>query len=276
MFSKKRLFYSLIILIIVILAVLLINKLTGSDNETKIIERDFPAIKESGELNVVTDYNNINYYASGDSIAGFTKDMLKAFAQHTGLKIIITLENDLQRSIDGLKNGQYDLVARNIPINNSLKGQIAFTQPLVRNKLVLVQRVAGEDDENEIIRNHLRLAKKTIYVPRSSPAMLRLQNLAHEIGDTIYVLEDSLYEAPQLIMKVAAGEIDYAVVDAEIANILQKTNPEVDINTDIGFTHLEAWAVRNSSPMLLDSINTWLDSFLQTNAFKTIYNKYYK
>lgn len=244
-------------------------------NKDKEVLVDLPEIRERGTLRVVTDYNVINYYVSGDTVAGFTHDLLSLLAKDLGLKMDIRVENNLGKCIEGLENGTFDIIARNTPVNNALKDSIAFTHPIVRNKLVLVQRKPEKGSEKSSIRNHLDLANAIIYVPRSSPAKLRLENLALEIGDTIIVREDSLYDASQLIMKVAAGEIDFAVCDALLAKRLLANNPEVDIKTDIGFTHLEAWAVRNSSPILLDSLNVWIDKIQSNPEFRKIYKRYF-
>lgn len=243
-----------------------------NNNKEKVI-RDYTEIKQNGILNIVTNYNFPNYYVSDDSISGFTHDILEALMSNINFKINITVENDLEKCINGLEKGDYDIIARNIPVNNSLKDKIVFTEPIIQNKLVLVQRI---DENHKLIRNHLNLAGKTIYTPRLSPASLRLQNLSHEIGDTIYIKEDDLYDTSQLIMKVASGEIKYTVSDIKTAQNLKKLFPEIDIETDIGFTHFEAWAIRKDSPVLLDSINNWIIKFQATKEFMDVYNKYYR
>mgnify|MGYP000674131661 CR=1 FL=1 len=83
-----------------------------------------------------------------------------------------------------------------------------FTEPIVLNKQVLVQRTAEANNGQAPIRNQLDLAQKTLYIPKDSPALLRLQNLGHEIGDTIYVVEDELYSTEQLMIMVAKGDIE--------------------------------------------------------------------
>ena len=60
------------------------------------------------------------------------------------------------------------------------------------------------------------------------------------------------------MIMVAKGDIDYAVCDQQIARMTQKKLPEVDILTDVSFTQLQSWAVRKDSPVLLDSLNSWL------------------
>ena len=270
---KKNLTFR--ILVPLFFVVLFIVLVTTSSPEIHN-NRDFPEIRESGILKVVTDYNSSGYYVSDDTIAGFNSELLKVIGQYSDLKIEVEVENNLEKCLQGLKDKKYDLIARNIPVNANLKNDVGFTQPIVHNKLVLVQRQPQKDELNILIRNHLDLAKKTIHVPISSPAILRIKNLSHEIGDTIFIKEDSLYEISQLIMKVAAGEIDYTVSDVNTARILSEKLKKIDIGTNIGFTHLEAWAVRKDNPLLLDSLNAWLNRFQNTKDFLRLYNRYYK
>ena len=75
---------------------------------------------------------------------------------------------------------------------------------------------------------------------------------------------------------VAAGEIDYTVCDVKTAESLSSKLPELDIKTDIGFTHFEGWAVRANSPILLDSLNTWIKKIKTTPKYQDILKKYYK
>ena len=237
--------------------------------------RDYSEIRASGELNVVTDYNSIGYFVSGDSTRGFQLEMMRALEEEWGVKVNLFLENSLDENLEGLLYQCYDLVARNIPVNAQLRDGFSFTDPLTLNKQVLVQRKAAYNDSIEPIRQQLKLAKKTVHVSKESPAILRLNNLSHEIGDTIYINEDPVYEAEQLVMMVAAGDIDFTVCDEKVARRLSLSLPEIDVETDISFTQLESWAVRRSSPVLLDSLNSWLGRFKGTETFKAIYDKYY-
>jgi membrane-bound lytic murein transglycosylase MltF len=66
------------------------------------------------------------------------------------------------------------------------------------------------------------------------------------------------YTQEQILYMVAYKQIDYAVVDKRIALKNKKLFPEIDMETDISFTQLQAWAVRKNSPILLDSLNCWI------------------
>ena len=273
---RKRLYLYLLLLIVAVGVMLLLRPgMFGPRNAPQQLPRDYSEIISSGDLNVVTDYNSIGLYASGDSLQGFQRDMILALEKEWGIKVNLFLENSLEENLEGLRTMQYDLVARNIPVNIQLKDSFAFTNPITLNKQVLVQRKQLYNDSIEPIRQHLDLARKTIHVAADSPAILRLNNLSHEIGDTIFIVEDPLYEAEQLVMMVASGDIDFTVCDEKTAEQLAKAIPEIDVETDISFTQLESWAVRKDSPVLLDSLNSWLHRFKETGEYKQIYRKYY-
>lgn len=240
-----------------------------------VLPRDYDEIVASGMLNVVTDYNTLGYRVAGDTVVGFQYELIKAIERDWEIDVNLFLENSLEENLEGLQVGRYDIVARNIPVNTELKGEFGFTRFLNRNKLVLVQRKLEYNDSIEPVRSQLDLAGKTIYVHQDSPAKLRIENLAHEIGDTIFIEEDPLYEAQQLVMMVAGGDIDFTVCGMQLAKSLASKITEIDIETDISFTQLESWAVRKESHALLDSLNAWFEGFMKSPQYNKIYDKYY-
>jgi len=272
---QKRIYLYLLLLAVAVAAMIGLRNVINRSDKPPSTPRDYNEIMASGELNVVTDYNSIGYYVSGDTLQGFQLEMIRALEKDWGVQVHLFLENSLDDNLEGLLHHRYDLVARNIPVNSQLKDFFSFTDPITLNKQVLVQRKAAYNHGIEPIRQHLNLAKKTIYVAKDSPAILRLNNLSHEIGDTIFIKEDPMYEAEQLVMMVASGDIDFTVCDEKVARILLASLPEIDIQTDISFTQLESWAVRRDSPVLLDSLNSWLNRFKETPEFKRIFEKYY-
>lgn len=271
MFSKKLL---LLYIFLLLLAICAMGVLTFYKS-THIPERDYPEINEEGILRIVTEYNQSNYYLSGDKIEGFQYELSKIIAELSGLEVFVYLEMSLEKSFEGLSRNQYDIIARNIPTTSDLKQSYLFVDPIVLNRQVLVQRTEKDDNDTEVIRNHLDLAKKTLYIPKNSPALLRLQNLQHEIGDSIFIVEEPLYSSEQLIIMVAKGDIDYAVCDLQIARLSQKQLSEIDIKTDISFTQLQSWAIRKNAPVLLDSLNHWFNQIKEDGTFSKIYQEYY-
>ncbi|MDR3218596.1 MAG: transporter substrate-binding domain-containing protein [Dysgonamonadaceae bacterium] len=257
--KTNKLLLLFISLLALCLLVMFFLQLIIKNNPLK--KRDLPEIKKENTLNVVTEYNSVDYYVSGDTISGMQYALCKYIGKRSGLTVRIFLENNLAISIKGLEDKTYDIIARNIPITNDKKHFMAFTIPVTQNKQVLVQRKSRKNDSTDFVANQIALANKTIYVTKDSPAILRLKNLSEEIAEAIFIEEITAYTSEQLIYMVAQKEINYAVVDKEIALKNTKLFPELDFDTDISFTQLQAWAVRKTSPVLLDSLNVWIKDF---------------
>ncbi len=272
---RRRFNIYLSLLIAALAAMILLQRLFRQQEQPTGV-RDYEEIIATGEMNVVTDYNSIGFFASGDTALGFQQEMLRALEREWGVKVNLFLENSLEENLRGLLEKRYDLVARSIPVNMALRDSFAFTNPITRNRMVLVQRKALFNEGVEPVRQHLDLAGIQIVVPGGAQAIMRLNNLSHEIGDTILIREDPLYETEQLVMMVASGDIDYTVCDKQLALRLSEELPEIDIETELSFTQLESWAINREAPVLLDSLNSWLSRFRETELFNRIYSNYYE
>ena len=152
---------------------------------------------------------------------------------------------------------------------------LLFTRPIILNKQVLVQRKPEKENDSLYIHSQLELARKTLHLVKNSPAILRIHNLSNEIGDTIYIKEVEKYGQEQLLAMVAHGDIDYAVCDESIAQASINDFPQLDIETAISFSQFYSWGVSKRSPILLDSLNSWLNDYVKTPAFKLLRKKYY-
>ncbi len=272
---KKHLFVWIGIALLAILVSFAIRHWLNKGKEAVNIPRDYDEIVVSGVLRAVTEYNAISYFADGDSITGFHYELLRAFAKSKGLTPEITPEMSFPERLKGIQEGKYDILANSTMMTIESKDSLALTKPIIISKQVLVQRKPDTPDDSLYIRNQLSLAHKTLHVVKSSPAILRIRNLSNEIGDTIYINEVEKYGQEQLLAMVAYGDIDYAVCDESIARALLETFPQLDIETAVSFPQFYSWGVSKHSPVLLDSINAWLDEYMTTDEFRQLQKKYY-
>lgn len=236
--------------------------------------RDYAEVMAGGIIRAATEYNSIGYYVDGDTVTGFHYELITAFARSKGLKVEIIPLMSVDKLLRGLSTGQFDVIASGMLATSELKDSLLLTDAITLSKQVLVQRKRTEGD-SLYIKNQLDLAGKTLHLVQGSPSILRIHNLGREIGDTIYINEIEKYGSEQLISLVAHGDIDYAVCDASIAKAAIDSLPQLDINTAVSFTQFYAWAVSKQSPVLLDSLDSWLVTFQKSKEYKQIYQKYY-
>ena len=237
--------------------------------------RDYHEIVANDTLRVTMEYNDISLVEGTDSIEGFYLELIEAFARDHNLVLKVSPEMSMENRLQGLLDGRYDMIADGIPIMTGRDDSLLFSRPIMRSNQVLVQRKPlNAEDSAKYISSQVMLAGKTLHVIKDSPAMMRIHNLMGEIGDSIYIASMDKYGAEQLIALVSHADIDYAVCDRRIAQMAADSMPNIDISIPIGFSQFYAWGMRASSPILCDSINVWLDNFMQTKAFKTLAKKY--
>ncbi len=243
---------------------------------------DLNEIQKRGKLVVVTDYNSTNYFIYKGRPMGYQLELLNDLCDNLGIKLEVIVSNDVENNIRDLRNGSVDIIAQNLAVTRDRSKIIQFTEPHTYSRQVLVQRNDEKGDLqnenkrfNDLIRNQLELAGKTIYVQKGSSYVTRLKNLSDEIGDSINVVEIPDYEAEQLIGLVAEGEISYTICDEILARVNLNYYNNIDIKTPVSFPQKIAWGVRKSSPDLLQVVNNWLIRFRKSNKYDMIYRKYF-
>lgn len=271
----KRPLLKYLILVIIVLAIIFSIRNCSKTDKPQGHPRDYAEIMTEGIIRVATEYNSISFYVDGDTVSGFHYELIKAFARDKGLEAKIDPVMSFNKRLEGLSNGMYDVIAYGILATSELKDSLLLTSPIFLNKQVLIQRKITGENDSLYIKNQLDLAGRTLHVVKGSPVIMRIRNLGNEIGDTIYVKEVEKYGPEQLIAMVAHGDIDYAVCDESIARAQVDSLPQIDINTAISFTQFYSWAVSKQSPILLDSLNSWLKTFRKEKEYQEIYHKYY-
>ncbi len=257
----------------------------GKKTVTEADRIDLNEMKASGKIRVVTAYNSVDYFIYKGRPIGYQFELLQELSNHLGLKLDISVSNDVKKNFDDLLARKVDLIAMDLTVTRSRSYKIAFSEPHCFTRQVLVQRKQEKDKKNEeksnkqgfnkLIRNQLDLAGKSIYVQENSSYAERLRALANEIGDSINVIEIPDYEVEQLIGLVASGEIPYTVCDENLARVNKNYYNNIDVETPISFPQKIAWAMRPESQSLQDVVNKWLIRFKRTVRYKMIYQKYF-
>lgn len=240
-------------------------------------------IKSRGKLRAVIDYNSTNYFIFRGTPMGYHFERAEQFAQSLGVSLEILPENNIDTAIALLNRGSCDLIAMDLSINRARREMVDFAQPHYQTRQVLVQRKPSnwrkmrtyDEVEKHLIRSPLELARKQVNVQENTAYVSRLYNLMEEIGDTIFVVEDSL-EVEQLIKKVADGKIDYTVADEHVANVNTRYFPDIDVKTPISFPQNVAWATKKGNDSLRKTIDAWQNNFNDTFLANVLHNKYFE
>ena len=262
--SSLSLYFTLLLAVIVVM-VLLRNctKTTWHVNDNRAW---------GDTLNVAIEISPLGLSTSNDTLSGYYYDLIRTLSREHNRPIKIEAFTHLESALDRLESGRYDIVAGDIPTNTYLRDRFLTTKPIHIDKQVLVQ--LSDTAGNIRINSQFDLINDTIYVPRNSPFKTRLEHLARELGGPINIVDSHEYGAEQLILLVALGQLDNAVVNKRLAEIIKKDYPRLDCSVEISFNQFQSWLVNRKDSFLCDTLNSWITSFHGSKLEKELESRY--
>ena len=261
----------------------------AKDRQSKVeknppIAFDFDKIRERGYLIALIDNSSTGMFLYKGRPMGYDYELLKMFTDSIGVGLRINIVTNIEEAFEKLNKGEGDIMAYNLTITKERKDRISFTHYHNLVRLMLVQRKPDNwrdlklhEIEAQLIRNPIDLIGKEVHVRYQSSYLDRLINLSDEIGGDIVIVEESPdIETEEIIRRVSEGELDFTVVEEDIAMLNATYYPNLEVGTAVSFPQQIAWGVRKNAPLLLDTLNSWILEMRKHPDYYTVYNKYYK
>ena len=254
------------------------------EEEIEPVSIDFTDIHKRGELRAAVDYSATTYFLYKGQPLGFEYELLKRYAKNMGVGLKIIIQPSIKESFKMLQRGEVDVIAYPLAITPQRKEKASFTHRYTTVRQMLVQRkpegwrkMNPYQLDKVLIRNQVDLLGKRVHVLNNSSYITSLKSLEKQIGGEIEIIEDSAnVESDELIRRVSMGLYDYTVADENIAQVNATYYENLDVETPVSFPTRIAWAVRKSSPVLLDSLNQNIDKVRSSGLLNFLYRKYYE
>lgn len=248
------------------------------------INYDLDSIVNSGVLRVITTYSPTGYFLYKGETMGFEYEIFKRLANHLNISLEIVLAKNVDSVISMLNRGEGDIIALGYTITSDRKEDVSFTDPYMITHQSLIQK--KPDNWRKMTRDNIKAAmatdiidliNDTVSVRQNSSYYLRLKELTNELGDSIFIdVLPGETSDEQIIKMVSEGEIKYSIIDNHKASIHKSYFPNIDTDTPVSLSQRIAWAVRKTSPDLLDIINKGLIVIKSKPDYNMIYEKYFE
>ena len=208
-----------------------------------------------GSLEISTFYNTTDYYVYRGITRGFHYDLARDFAGYLGVNLrIVEVNNDIDTAIGRLQSGKYDLLAVSLTQTPERNEQLRFSKPLFQTREVLVQ-----NKNSQPIKDMAQLDGKEIYIPKSATSYKKvLQQIQDSLNIHIYITEIEHYSYEDLLHLVETGEINYTVIDENIAQASSYSMKNLDIALKLKEDISVSWATHSDASLLSSEINNWL------------------
>ena len=185
---------------------------------------DLAAIRERGELRVLTRNNPVTYFIYRGQQLGFDFELVEAMADALGVRLRVVVPPGRDLLIPWLLEGRGDLVAASMTVTPERSRRVAFSEPYLFVDELLVQRAEGDGR----LRERSQLAGRTVHVRPSSSYARTLEQMQTCCGPITIGAVDEATETVELLEQVAEGVIDYTVADSHILAVEQAYDPRIE------------------------------------------------
>lgn len=248
------------------------------------VDYDLDQITEDGVLRVITTYSPTGYFIYKGETMGFEYELFKRLADHLKVRLEVVLARNVDSVIPMLNRGEGDIIALGYTITADRKEFVNFTEPYLITHQALIQKkpdnwrkMTLDQIDETLIKDVTELIGDTVSVRKNSSYYHRVKELSNEVGGEIHIdILPGEISDEEIIRKVAIGEIRYSVIDYNKAAIHKSYFPVIDVATPVSLSQRIGWAVRKTSPKLLDIINAGLVKIKSTPDYNVIYKKYFE
>lgn len=249
---------------------------SGKEEKTVMILPESSVLEKimiRGTLDISTFYNTTDYYVYRGITRGFHYDLAQDFAEYLGVKLrIIEVNNNIDTAIHRLQEGFFDLLAVSLTPTPERKERLSFSQPFFKTDEVLVRH-----KESAPIQNLSELDGKEIFISKSASSYKKvLQQIQDSLNIHIYITEIEHYSYEELIHLVETGEIDYTVIDENIAQASSYSMNNIDYSFKLKGDIAVSWATKPEAKLLTAEIDAWLKQIRKSGKLNYLYNRYFR
>jgi membrane-bound lytic murein transglycosylase MltF len=249
---------------------------------------DLPGIQKRRAIRVLVSYGPTNYFIRAGQTLGFEAELMNRYADFLNRGVsnrelkteMVFVPIPFDQLLPALVEGQGDIVAAGMTVTPEREKRVAFTDPYLPDVAEIVvagKGVAGLESLSD-------LAGRTIYAVRGSSFVSSLRALSDRLrkeGHKPIEIEemDEILEQHDLLEMVNAGILELTVADDHIAEIWSGVLPDIVLRRDLEVASggRIAWAVRQGSPKLRGSLNTFLQEHKRgTLTGNILFKRYYR
>ena len=210
---------------------------------------DKEGIISRGSLRVAVDNNSSSFYIYRGRRMGYEYVLLLDLGKELGVEIEFVVASGFDEAFGKLEDGRVDLIAMNVQQNEERESFVTFTESLGAMSTVLVGR--------EKLTSWDSLGSDTVYVRKGAVYKSQLELLKDSMHLDFSILEVQDHEEI-LLDRVYDQEVRWTVAEKNVAQTNATYYDELQLGLEVSKEEPVTWAMRSSSPELLQAVNNWL------------------
>jgi membrane-bound lytic murein transglycosylase F len=258
--------------IIWIIAVLLVLVLLIWFGKTGSV-RDLPEILEEGRMSVLIESGEHGFTRDSVHVYGFQYELIRRFTDSLGVELVVINEDKTRDGMRELTNGACDVLVSLRPVMIDSVRSVVSLNPILSTRLMLAQQT--DSTGKLLISRQYELDGDTITVMKNSPFMVRLGYLAEELAINLTINDIAVDSPDEIVKLVNDKQIKYTICPEYLTGRFKARYADVDFSVPLSFKQDLTWTINRKSPELQKRLNAFLDGYIGTAEFVTLYNKYF-
>lgn len=191
-------------------------------------ENRIAAIQERGELRVSTVHSPLTYSTYNDKDIGLDYELAQQFADYLGVKLKITVRQNISQLFDDLDHNNVDMLAAGLVYNSERVKDYQPGPTYYSVSQQLVYRVGNTRPRSlsDIGANQLTVAPGQVVISD-------LHNLKQKKYPDLSWTVDDKRASVDLMQAVIDGKLDYTIADSVAIGLFQRVHPELAVALDI-------------------------------------------
>ena len=223
------------------------NWFTQSSKQEFILDKD--GILTRGTLRVAVDNNSSSFYIYRGRRMGYEYELLLDLGKELGVQVEFVVASDIDEAFTKLEEGRVDLIAMNVQQNAERESFVIFTEAIGSMSTVLVGR--------EKLTSWDTLGMDTVVVRKGAVYKSQLEQIKDSLDLDFTILEVQDHEEI-LLDRVYEQELRWTVAEKNVAQTNATYYDELQLGLEVSKEEPVTWALRSTSPNLLQAVNSWL------------------
>lgn len=226
-------------------------------------------IVRSGAIRVVTRNSPTTYYYGVDQPRGIDYELAKGYADRLGVELELHVADEFWQIFPDVQSGRAHIAAAGLTITEPRKAIVDFSPPYQRVRQQVIYRRGSRRPYElaDLYDGRLEVLAGSAYVSLLNEAKVDHPRLQWQ--------ENARVGVEELVRRVAAGDIDYTIVDSNVFEMLQHSHPEARVGFSLGPKIPLAWALaKTKDTSLRESISAYfaeLEASGQLSALIDVY-----